>query len=510
MDASARINPRLDHAVRVELNGDRISLRSEEENETLAGEFGCWNDARDGGLGSRSGTCPGSRTDRFCIHAQSSRGCRDFCDPRRWGGLRRLPQQQSSLILQPSASYDPVVISGIGVVSPLGPDRESSWQAVLQGRGAGTWLTDSQLGFTAGGDSLRMMGNPAIEPVTQLDLPEDRVLRLGILAVNEAWADANVGTIGVDADRCGCVFGTSKGGLHTFDAVLNTTGIDAKWLTGWPSAAAVEIARRFDLRGACLAPVAACATGVVAMIRGMAAIESGECDLVVAGSADDSLHAGVLASFQRLGVLAKGSQPSTACRPFDQTRSGFVVGAGAAALILERRSHAIARRVGWYAELIRGHLGTDPSGMTQMDPAGTGLAHLIRLTCENLVPDLVQLHGTGTRTNDPAECAAVLQALGDHARTLPAVGFKGALGHLLGAAGSVETALTCLALRDQRVPPSVNLTEQDPACGLNFITRHAQAASLETALKVSLGFGGHQATLLLRRGTRDRSLAEPR
>lgn len=179
-------------------------------------------------------------------------------------------------------------------------------------------------------------------------------------------------------------------------------------------------------------------------------------------------------------------------------------------MILERRSQAVARQVKWYAELIRGHLGTDPSGITQMDPAGTGLAHLIRLTCSDVLPDLVQLHGTGTRTNDPAECAAVLHALGAHARTLPAVGFKGALGHLLGAAGSVETALTCLALRDQQVPPCVNLTDRDPACGLNFITGHAQPAAMETALKVSLGFGGHQATLLLRRGTRGRSLAESR
>lgn len=399
--------------------------------------------------------------------------------------------------------YDPVVISGIGVVSPLGPDRESTWQAVLQGHRAGTWLTPSQLGYRADGVTPRMMGNPAMEPATHLSLPSDRVLRLGILAANEAWTDAGMDLSSVNADRCGCVFGTSKGGLHTLDAVQNSAdGDKQEWLTGWPSTAAAEISRRFDLRGASLAPVAACATGVVAMIRGMAAIESGECDLVVAGSADDSLHAGVLASFQRLGVLAKGTDPSTACRPFDQARSGFVVGAGAAALILERRSHALARQVEWYAELVSGHLATDPSGMTQMDPAGTGLAHLIRMTCGDVIPGLVQLHGTGTRTNDPAECAAVLQALGDHARTLPSVGFKGALGHLLGAAGSVETALTCLALRDQQVPPCVNLTEVDPACGLNFVTRQAQRTSIATALKVSLGFGGHQATLLLRRGNR--------
>jgi 3-oxoacyl-[acyl-carrier-protein] synthase II len=273
-------------------------------------------------------------------------------------------------------------------------------------------------------------------------------------------------------------------------------------MTGWPSTAAATIASRFDLRGPCLSPVAACATGVAAIVRGMLAIQTGECDVVFAGSADDSLHPGVLSSFQRLGVLARSDNPATACRPFDRTRQGFVVGAGAACLILERRSHAERRGAAWYAEILAGRLATDPAGITQLDESGDSLTHLISATCWDLRPDFVQLHGTGTRTNDPVECRAMGSVFGDAARFMLAGGIKGAIGHLLGAAGSVETAMTCLSLRDQMIPPCANLMDVDPACDLSFVRAKAVTAPIQTALKLSLGFGGHQAALLLRRGNR--------
>jgi 3-oxoacyl-[acyl-carrier-protein] synthase II len=330
----------------------------------------------------------------------------------------------------------------------------------------------------------------------------DRVIRLGLLAAHEAWHDAELIAKQINPARMGCIFGTSKGGLHTLDSVLDHGATDAPWLTGWPSAAAAAISQQFELDGPCIAPVAACATGVAAIVRGVASIESGECDVVVAGSADDSLHVGVLASFQRLGVLSRGDDPTSACRPFDRSRSGFVVGAGAAGVVLERRSHAEARGVRWYAEVIRGRLGTDPSGMTQLDADGGSLIHLIEQTSAGAIPDLVQLHGTGTRANDPAECRAVRHAFGNAATTMCVSGLKGALGHLLGAAGSVETALACLSLRDQIVPPCANLTHVDPACDLNFVRDRTITARVEMVLKLSLGFGGHQAAVLLRRGNR--------
>lgn len=395
---------------------------------------------------------------------------------------------------------DPVVISGIGLVTPLGGDREASWAALCAGQRAGQWLTAHDLGSPREWPDGRWSGNPAVLR-SESRLPADvadRVVRLGVRAALEAWDDAHLSDGPLNPERIGCIVGTSKGGLHTFDAAWD----GGSWDAGWPSATASRLASLFDLRGPCLAPVAACATGVVAILRGVAAIEADECDVVLTGSADDSLHPGVLASFQRLGVLARHADPAAACRPYDRARNGFTIGAGAGCLILERRSHAIERGVKWYAEIVRGRLGTDPAGMTQLDSAGQALARLIDVTCQGECPDHIQLHGTGTRLNDPAECRAVRQVFGSQADNIRHASLKGALGHLLGAAGSVETALACLSLRDQAIAPCANLDEQDPECDLPFVQGEPATLPLRTVLKLSLGFGGHQAAILLRRGSR--------
>ncbi len=392
---------------------------------------------------------------------------------------------------------DPVVISGIGLVTPLGGDRESSWSALLAGQRAGQWLTSHDLGAMPPLSDHRWSGNPAVIR-HDVRLPveiTDRVIRLGVLAALEAWDDARLSQAVLHPERMGCVVGTSKGGLHTFDTARDT----GHWTDAWPSATASGLATMFDLRGPCIAPVAACATGVVAILRGVAAIVAGECDVVLTGSADDSLHPGVLASFQRLGVLARHADPAAACRPYDRTRNGFVVGAGAGCLVLERRSHAERRGVNWYAEIVAGRLATDPAGMTQLDGAGHALARLIEMACRGECPDHIQLHGTGTRLNDSAECRAVRQVFGDRADGILHSSVKGALGHLLGAAGSVEAALACLSLRDQTIAACANLDELDPECALPFVQHAPAKRPIRTVLKLSLGFGGHQAAIMLRR-----------
>lgn len=396
---------------------------------------------------------------------------------------------------------DPIVVSGIGVVSPLGGDRESTWAGLLAGNRAGRWLSSHDWGSPRDWPNVRWSGNPAI--IRQnARLPKeiaDRVIRLGMLAAQEAWDDAKLADAALHPERMGCIVGTSKGGLHTFDAAMNGSDPAVDWQDGWPSSTASRLATMFNLRGPCVAPVAACATGVVAILRGVAAIESNECDLVLTGSADDSLHPGVLSSFQRLGVLARHPDPTKGCRPYDRDRTGFVVGAGAGCLVLERRSHAERRGVRWYAEIVGGRLATDPAGMTQLDSAGQALGRLIEMTCGESRPDHIQLHGTGTRLNDPAECRAVRQVFGPDSDGILHSSVKGALGHLLGAAGSVETALACLSLRDQVVPACANLDQVDPECMLPFVQHAAVKRPIRTVLKVSLGFGGHQAAILLRR-----------
>lgn len=392
---------------------------------------------------------------------------------------------------------DPVVITGVGLVSPLGVDREHSWEGVSSGRAAARLMpVDDGLPPVSGvHHSLPgWIGCPAVQGGNAAD---DRVLALGRRATREALSDARIGPGNLDPTRVGCVFGTSKGSLFAASAAWRPAGDNSSFAASWPSAVASAIGAEQGWEGPSLAPIAACATGLVAVIRAAQLLREGACDVVLAGSADDSLHPLVLASFQRLGVLARHSDPARASRPFDRGRNGFVIGAGAGALVLERQSHAAARGASWYAAIGPGRYAADPSGMTTLDPTGRTLARLLSEAIPTgRRPHYLNLHGTGTRLNDPAECrAARLVGLG----ACRAGSLKGGLGHLLGAAGSVELGLLCLAIRDQRLPPNVNLDDVDPECDLPWIGPNAEAARVDSILKVSLGFGGHQAALWLER-----------
>lgn len=332
------------------------------------------------------------------------------------------------------------------------------------------------------------------------------------MAASEAWADAGLEGAGVDRRRIGCVVSSSKGGLQTFSRLLHARLADEVeslppelWWQVAPNAPTVFVAERFKLLGPWLAPVAACATGLACCLRGADLIRDGVCEVVLAGSADASLQPAILASFSRMGVLARDvANPARACRPFDRTRSGFVIGEGAGVLVLESLEHARARGATIHAEWLGGGAAADVSGLTQLDVTGATLARLIRdvirrggLGAEDL--DYINLHGTGTVRNDLCETRAIRQSLGPFADHVRCSSLKGGTGHLLGAAGSVELIATILALRDQVVPPTVNLREPDPDCDLNYTPLTAQTAPLDHALKLSLGFGGHLFAAVLKR-----------
>lgn len=383
-----------------------------------------------------------------------------------------------------------VVVTGIGLVTPFGAGREISWSALCAGRSAVAWFeADEFRGSQRRGP--RWVG--AAAPAELLASTEP-VVTMALAAAREAVTHASLSEI---SERGGCVIGTSKIGLRSFArAARQVEDIPHEF---WPNAAARAVAREWKLRGPMLCPVAACATGLVSVIRGADLIRTGECDVVLAGSSDASLLPIVLGSFQRLGVLARGfEEPATACRPFDVERSGFVIGEGAAVLVLEDHEHAVARGANILAEFVAGRLASDPSGLTQVDPMGTALAWLISdvLRRANLAPDeidAINLHGTATRANDIAETRAVRAAFGSAADRVVCSSQKGAIGHLLGAAGSVESALAVLTLRDQVVPPTINLHTPDPHCDLDYVASTARPMRLRNVLKVSLGFGGHLA-----------------
>ena len=355
-----------------------------------------------------------------------------------------------------------------------------------------------------------MAGAPCELPRESVEHAIDPVIALARRVSAEAVRDAGLDARVLSTESTGVVFGTSKGGLHTAARLLAVGDHSAEpadsWLDVWPNAAARHVAASIGCQGPVLAPIAACATGLAACLRAFELIRDGHCDVVLAGSADASLQPAILGSFLRLGVLARHvDDPSTACRPFDRSRSGFVVGEGAGCLILESHQHAVARGARWYAEWLGGRMLADPAGLTQLDPDGTSLRRLLR-DLQGVVPeppDYINLHGTATIPNDRVESAAIRAVLGADADRIACSSLKGGLGHLLGAAGSVELAATLLAIRDQIIPPTVNLFAPDPELDLDFTPRQSQSRRIDRAWKLSLGFGGHLSAACVGRLTGD-------
>jgi 3-oxoacyl-[acyl-carrier-protein] synthase II len=347
---------------------------------------------------------------------------------------------------------------------------------------------------------------------------------LALRVATEATRDAALSSSRLASARTGVVFGTSKGGLHTFSRLVESgrfararadeSRSQDHWLDVLPDAAARAVALEFGCRGPMLCPVLACATGLAACQRAADLIRDGVCDVVLAGSADASLQPAILGSFHRLGVLAHppDGDAALACRPFDRDRNGFVIGEGAACLVFESLDHAQARHASWYGEWLAGRMLTDPSGLTQLDPAGMSLRRLLRDLARRVPqrPDYINLHGTATIPNDRVESSAVRDVLGSEAGQVSCSSLKGGLGHLLGAAGSVETAATLLAIRDQIAPPTVNLFARDPDFELDFTPRDARRRRIDRAWKLSLGFGGHLSAACLGRlrGPGDRTRNE--
>ena len=247
-------------------------------------------------------------------------------------------------------------------------------------------------------------------------------------------------------------------------------------------------------------PIAACATGLIALLQGAAMIHRGECDVCIVGSADAGLRASVLASFHRLRVTSRHWDAATACRPFDKSRDGFVVGEGAGVAVLESRAHASSRRARSIAKILAGGWLNDPTGMTQVDESGAVVSEILKrtVTFNGRRPDVLSLHGTGTESNDLAEARGIQMAFG--ANMPQCFGIKGAIGHLLGAAGSVEAVLTLLALQHQQIPGTTNLTCVDERCRIPLQPDARKMPQMQLAAKLSLGFGGHVACGLFERG----------
>lgn len=400
-----------------------------------------------------------------------------------------------------------VFITGLGMVTPCGQDREASWQGLLRGQSMLRWLRIDELEhLDCRGEATRIAAAPAQFAKSTVNF-RSNLLELIQIAAREAMQDVNW-NVPSDPYRCGVVIGSSKGDLSGFRTSLPSRGdgeIVESWLDFWPNAAAQKVADLLAIRGPVIAPVGACATGLMSILRGVQLIEQGVCDTVVAGSVDDSISEMMWSSYRRLGVLARiETDPALACRPFDLKRSGFLMGSGAAVVVLENESSARTRQKLPYCEWLAGGLLSDATALTQVSRDATGLTYLIKnlLRQGNLRPEelgYIGLHGTGTRDNDRFETLGIRRALGKFADHVFCSSLKGTIGHLLGAAGSVEFVATVLALRDGLLPPTANLDQVDPDCRLKHVIGQPQTVSVQSSLKLSFGFGGHIAGALIRK-----------
>jgi 3-oxoacyl-[acyl-carrier-protein] synthase II len=408
-----------------------------------------------------------------------------------------------------------VVVTGIGMVTPVGNDPATTWQALCAGTSGAVPISY----FDAGDQEARIAAEVKGFDVTQyMDRKEarrnDQFVRFAVAASKQALADAGFAISEENADDVGVIIGSGIGGLHACQEqfkVLFDRGPDRVspfFITQFISdMAAGVVSMQVNARGPNFATVSACATGANAIGEAAEMIRRGDADAMLAGGTESGITAIGIASFATMRALSRrNDDPTHASRPFDAERDGFVMGEGAGVLLLEEEGLARARGARIYAELVGYGCTADAYHVTEPAPQGEGLARAIRRALEKggLHPEdvaYINAHGTATVYNDRNETAAIKTVFGDHAYKLAVSSTKSMIGHTLGAAGGIEAAIAALAITHGVLPPTINLTHPDPECDLDYVPNEAREAKVNVALSNSMGFGGHNVVLAFRRYT---------
>ncbi len=405
-----------------------------------------------------------------------------------------------------------VVVTGLGATTPLGGDVASSWKSLLAGQsGISTlqhdWVEKYELPVTFAGQA-KVLASEVLTPQEAKRL--DPSSQFALISAREAWKDA--GEPEVVPERLAVDFATGIGGVWTLlDAydtlkergprrVLPMT-VPMLMPNGPAAATGMDLGARAGVRTA----VSACASGNESIANAFQRIQLGQADVVVAGGAEAAIHPMPIAAFAAMHALSKrNDDPTRASRPYDIDRDGFVMGEGAGALVLEEYEHAKARGAKIYCEIVGGAVTSDAYHITAPDPEGSGAARAVLAALEQAgasVTDVehVNAHATSTPVGDIAEYTAIKRVFGDHTESLIVAATKSATGHLLGGAGAIEAVFTILALKEQTVPPTINLENQDPAIPLNVPGKPTKLSRPDAiAISNSFGFGGHNAVLAFR------------
>ncbi|MEU5941677.1 beta-ketoacyl-ACP synthase II [Micromonospora sp. NPDC047548] len=402
-----------------------------------------------------------------------------------------------------------VVVTGLGATTPLGGDVASTWDAMLAGRSGVSALTQEW----AGQLPVRIAARLAVDPAGLLDRVKlrrlDRSEAIAIIAAQQAWADAGLADSGPDPDRLGVSVGSGIGGALTLldqDDILEASGprrVSPHTIPMlMPNGPAAWVGLELGARAGVHSVASACATGAEAIALGMDMIRAGRADVVVAGGTEAVIHQLPIAGFSSMRAMStRNDEPERASRPWDKGRDGFVLGEGAGILVLERAEHAAARGARVYARLAGSGITSDGYDIVQPHPEGAGAIRAIAKAIADAdvaKSDIVHVnaHATSTPVGDLAEIKALREALGDHPVLTST---KSMSGHLLGAAGALESIATILAIRDGVVPPTINLDDPDDGLTLEVAANKARHMDIPAALNNSFGFGGHNVALVFTR-----------
>jgi 3-oxoacyl-[acyl-carrier-protein] synthase II len=409
-----------------------------------------------------------------------------------------------------------VVVTGVGLLTPVGNDVGSSWRALLDGVSGAACITHFEAGLDFDTRFAAEVKN--FEPDRYMERKEvkrtDRFAQFAIAAAQQAMSDAGLNPVpdGIDRDRVGVIIGSGIGGIATFEEQARTmVERGPKRISPFfvpmfiPDIAAGHVSMRYGLRGPNYATVSACASSAHAVGNAFRLVQVGEADLMVAGGTEATVTPMTIAGFANMNALSsRNDSPETASRPFDATRDGFVLGEGAGVLILESLEHALGRGAEILGEITGFGQSADAYHLTAPAPEGVGAQIAMRgaLQDARIGPDdvdYINAHGTSTPMNDLNETLAVKAVFGEHAHRLVMGSTKSMTGHLLGAAGAVETVISLLVCKHGQIPPTINFTTADPACDLNYAHNQRIDRPVDVAISNSFGFGGHNVCLVVRR-----------
>ncbi|MDR6124565.1 3-oxoacyl-[acyl-carrier-protein] synthase II [Bacillus sp. SLBN-46] len=405
-----------------------------------------------------------------------------------------------------------VVVTGVGAVTPLGNDVETTWKGIIEGKsGIGPLTRVNADEYPAKVAAELKDFNPEVFMDRKEARKMDRFTQYAVASALMAVKDADLTINEENSERVGVWIGSGIGGMETFEQQYETFQKRGyKRVSPFfvpmliPDMATGQVSITLGARGFNSCTVTACATGTNSIGDAFKVIQRGDADVMVTGGAEAPITKMSVAGFCANTALSTNPDPQTASRPFDKNRDGFVMGEGAGIIILEELEHALARGAKIYAEIVGYGATGDAYHITAPAPGGEGGARAMKMAINDggLQPqdiDYINAHGTSTEYNDKFETLAVKEVFGEHAYNLAMSSTKSMTGHLLGAAGGVEAIFTVLAMRDSILPPTINYETPDPECDLDYVVNKARSKEIKAAMSNSLGFGGHNATIVFKK-----------